>query len=115
MVWGCIGPNCAGNLALCEGMINAQYYVKVLRENLAESARKIYSNENHNVYFSRIMLHAIKVTANFLNSNRILTMPWPAQSMDRHPIENVWPFMKNISTYMAVMTLKAYLMCKMIM
>ena len=51
MVWGCIGPNGVGNLALCEGMINEQYYVKVLRENLAESARKIYGNENHPFIF----------------------------------------------------------------
>ena len=69
MVWGCIGPDGVGNLAFCEGTINAQCYVKVLRENLTESARKIYGNENHPFIFQQdnAPCHTAKVTAKFLN------------------------------------------------
>jgi len=67
MVWGCIGPNGVGNLALCERSVNSDYYIQILKENLPESIRKIYGNENQPFSSNKTMLHATKLLkhANF--------------------------------------------------
>ena len=77
MVWGCIGPNGVGNLALCERSVNSDYYIQILKENLPESIRKIYGNENQPFLFQQdnAPCHKAAQTCKFLKSNGILTLP----------------------------------------
>ena len=98
MVWGCIGPNGVGNLAICERSVNSDYYIQILKENLPESVQKIYDNENQLFLFQQDNgpCHKAAQTCNFLKSNGILTLPRPSQIPDLNIIENIWHHMKNM-------------------
>ena len=54
MVWECIGPNGVGNFVLCEKSVNSEYCIQIPKENLPESVRKVYGNENQPFIFQQV-------------------------------------------------------------
>ena len=98
MVWGCIGPNGVGNLALYEKSVKSEYYIQILKGNLPGSVRKIYGNENQPFIFQQdnAPCQNAAQACNFLKTNGILQLPWPSQIPDLNIIENVWQYMTNM-------------------
>ena len=103
MVWGCFRANQRGEL-LCfdKGGIDSQVYTEVLRrgvlpiieeeegllENLIGPRNLIFQQDN-------APIHKSKKTADFLRSVNVSSMPWPPNSPDLNPIENIWVRMKR--------------------
>ena len=94
MVWGCFdGSFGRGRLGFLQKGVtmNSARYQDMLRDKLLPifKARKMewYLQDS-------APCHASKSTKEFLAKNRIRVLPWPGNSPDLNPIENLWLQMK---------------------
>ena len=95
MLWGCMAASGVGNLVKIDGTMNAVGYLRILQENLVDSAIKLGLETDFVFQQDNDPKHTSRLLKTYFEENDIHVLPWAPQSPDIAVIEHLWSYAKD--------------------
>jgi hypothetical protein len=95
MIWGLISIRGIGGLHFVNGMMELGQYSEVIETKMLPQVREWFPDGNYVFMHDKVPSHRAKYVSKVLKSNDVEVLPWPGNSPDLNPIENVWNYVKR--------------------
>lgn len=112
MVWSVISAKGMGRLYIVEGTMKQDQYKRVLETRLLPQLQEWFpGNEDYIFMHDSAPCHKARSVTAFLAEKNVTVLPWPGNSPDMNPIENVWELTKRAIAKEVITTKRQLIEC----